>query len=171
MSKQLSEAEQKARVKYKGLTRRQFNAEHSKFANHRPKSEDGSFEIVALFSGNPVPQTAPFPNEAAALVRFEMMRRNPAVHTVKVVKNVVNYNADGRPTGMRPVVLYSLHRSGQEFANSKVETLYRRPGGNDVFNMRHILTRPDLIQLHQAQQLEVAKRIITGGTPWWASKA
>lgn len=171
MSKQLSEAEQKARVKYKGLTRRDYNAAHSKFANHRPKSEDGSFEVVAMFNGNPAPQTAPFPNEAAALARFDMLQKNPAIYNLKAVKNVVAYNADGRPTGMRPVTLYSLHRSGQEFANSKVEVLYRRPGGNDVFNTRHILTRPDLIQLYRAGQLEVAKRVITGGTPWWKSKA
>ncbi len=171
MNKELSESEQKARVKYKGLTRRQFNSQYSKFAGHRPKSENGSFEIVALFNGNPAPQTAPFPNEAAALTRFDVLRGNPAAHSIKIVKNVVEYGADGRAKGLRPTTIYSLTRSGQEFANSKVELLYRRKGGNDVFNMKHILSRPELAQLMLRGELEVAKRIITGGTPWWASKA
>lgn len=171
MSRQLSEAEQKARDKRGGLTRRQYNAANSKFANHRPKSENGSFEVVALYNDNPAPQTAPFPNEASALARFDTLRKNPDAYYLRVVKNEVIYGADGRPSGMRQVTLYSLHRSGQEFANSRVETLYRRQGGNDVFGMKHILSTPDLTALALVGQLEVAKKIIRGGTPWWASRA
>lgn len=171
MAKQLSEDEQKARVKYKGMTRREYNAQHSKFANHRPKSEDGSFEIVALYSDNPIPQTAPFPNEAAALARFDVLRASPACQSVKVVKNVVRYGIDGKPSGLIPVTLYSLTKTGQQFANSKVATHYRRKGTTEVFGMDHILRTPELISLSKAGQLEVAKVVITGGKLWWDTKA
>lgn len=115
----LSEAEQKARKKYEGLTRRQYNATEGRHAKHRRKSRNGSFEVVALFVGKTVPDTAPFPNEAAALARFDRLSTNPALLNVKVVEHRDVFNADNVLLGKRSETLYALTTMAQEFANSR----------------------------------------------------
>lgn len=109
MTKQrtLTEAEEKARKKYGGLTRRQYNAQNSKFANHRQVTQ-GNFELIALFHGKVTPDTATFPNEAAVLARFDRLRSNPALRAIRVVH---------RKSNIKPSTVYSFQRFGeQEFA-------------------------------------------------------
>jgi len=165
-----TEAEFRALEKYKGLTRRAYNAKHSKFANHTASAVNGSFEVVALFEGNPVEQTAPFPNELAALSRFERLSSNPNVLSLKVVQNVPQM-IDGKPTGLRRVALYSLTKSGQEFANSRREILWKQKGGNSVFTEKAIWQSANLTKLAAAGELEVHKFLATGGNAWWEARA
>jgi hypothetical protein len=169
--RELSEAETKARKKYDGMTRRQYNRTKGKFANLEPKSENGSFEVVTVFDGNPVEQTAPFPTMAAALSRFEKLSTNPNIRTLKVVKNVVTFNSKGEATGMNRVAIHTLHRLGQQFANSRLETIYRRPGGNETLTLKAIKGSPRLYELYATGQLEVVKQVATGGHPWWSQRA
>ena len=92
-------------------TARQRRQRTSKFANHVPKKKGSSFEIAAIFEGNPQPQTAPFPNLAAALARFVRLSTNPALQTVKLIEYSFN-----NETGKRVNVLHQLTRQVQEFA-------------------------------------------------------
>jgi hypothetical protein len=106
MTKQrtLTEAEEKARKKYGGLTRRDYNAKNSKFANHR-STVQGNFELVALFHGKPLPDTATFPNEAAVLARFERLCSSPALMAIRVVHHKSN---------IKPSTIYSFQRYGEQ---------------------------------------------------------
>lgn len=170
-TRQLSEAEQKARaIRYGGMTRKEFNARHQ-----RPKAataRSGNFEVVALFDGNPAPQTAPFPNEIAAYERFIRLSSNPNVNDLRVVENRVAYDADGKPIGLRRVTLFSLQRFGsQQFANSKTETLWQRKGGNSTFTEKQLRTSPKLMEARNNNELEIAKEIYYGGQPWWERRA
>lgn len=109
MTKQrtLSEAEQKARKKYGGLTRREYRAKNSKFANHRPKSL-GNYELIAFFEGNPTPNTVTFPNESASVARYDRLHTNPALRSMRVIRHGSNVKSSA---------VYSFQRSGpQEFA-------------------------------------------------------
>lgn len=102
-----TEAEEKARKKYGGLTRREYNAKHSKFANHRPTVQ-GNFELIALFHNKLMPDTATFPNEAAAVARFDRVLGSPALMAVRVVHHKSN---------IAPSTIYCFQRFGaQEFA-------------------------------------------------------
>lgn len=166
-TRQLSEDEQKARqTRYGGMTRREFNAKHQR--PRREAARSGSFEVVVIFDGNPVPQTAPFPNESAALARFDRLMSNPDVLNLKVVENKTVYDASGKAVGLRQVALYSFQRGGsQEFANSKRETLWRRKGGNSSFTNKQIHASPALLKASFAGELEIAKTVYYDGQAWW----
>lgn len=175
MAKQrtLSEDEQKARAKRKGLTRREFNAQHSKFVNKPPKTSAGDFEVVAIFDGNPAPQTAPFPNESAALARFERLLTNPNVMDLRVIQNKVVTIPERNVSELRRVALYTFQRGGnQEFANSKTEILWRQRGSNgSTFSEKHIWQSPKLQKAAVNGELEVAKWLVHGGQAWWERRA
>lgn len=172
MAKQrtLSDAEQAARKKRNGMTRREFNAKHSKFANRAPKAENGSYEIVALFDGNPVPQTAPFPNVAAALARFERLSTNENIQSLKLIENRTAYDNNGNAVGLRQSVLYSLVKTGQEFANSRIEALWRKKGGNSILKEKAVFASPSLTKAAANGELELFKFIAVGGNPWWETR-
>lgn len=159
--RQLSEAEQIARNKYNGLTRRQYNAEHGKFskANKAPKARVGSFFVVALFDGNPVPQQAPFPNDLAALARFEKLMTNPNVMELKLIES---------PPKSKTSTLYSFQRSGaQRFANSTVETLYAAKGDNTLLSMKAIKQSDKLLDKFYNGEITAVKEYWSGGSAWW----
>lgn len=161
MTKQrtLSEAEQAARKKYGGLTAREFRAKNSKF--NRPVTTSGSYDVEAIFDGNPVVQTAPFPNDAAAIARFERLSSNPNVLEVRVVQS-----KDGKRA-----TIFSLKKGGQEFANSKTTTIYREPNGNTMLTMKTIKASPRLTDAFLANKLEAVKHKAEGGQAWWERSA
>lgn len=168
-TRQLSEDEQKARAKRKGLTRREFNAQHSKFAGKtKVTATSGSFEVAALFDGNPVVQTAPSPNLEAALARFIRLSSNPDAISLRLIENKVRQGLDDKPAGLRQEVLYSLLRGGrQEFANSTVETLWSRPNGNTNYSQKQIKQSPKLLEAFVSGELVIAKQLVSGGSAWW----
>lgn len=178
-TRQLSEPEQKARSKRDGLTRRDYNAKHSKFAKQAPKTEAGDFEIVATFVGNPVPQTAPFPNLAAALARFSRLggddsnKGNPDILDLRIIQNKVIRNDKGEVVELRREAIYGFQRGGnQEFANSKVETLWKQSGSNGAtLSMKQIRQSPKLTVAYTNGELEIAKQVVTGGQAWWERRA
>jgi len=166
--RQLSEDEQKARAKRKGMTRREYNRKHSKFAGRVSSARSGSFEVAAVYEGNPVPQTVPFPNELAALARFDVLRSNSNLLSVKVIENKVRYDASGKANGLRQETLYSFVRGGpQEFANSKYETLWGREGGNTTYRYKNIKASPKLLEAFSQGEFKVVKQIAYDGSPWW----
>ena len=172
-TRQLSEDELKARAKRKGLTRREFNAQHSKFAFKKPTTSAGDFEVVAIFEGNPAPQTAPFPNEAASLARFERLMSNPAVLDLKVIQKQVVVIPERGVSMLRRVALYSFQRGGnQEFANSKTEILWKLKGTNGAtFSDKQLWQSPKLAEAAIRGEIEVAKWLTHGGQAWWERRA
>lgn len=164
MARQLSEPEQAARDKRGGLTARQYRQKHSKFA--LPKGRAGEFEIITLIDGANAPQMARFNNEIPALIQFEKLLSNPELRSVKLVEIKTIFLDTGKV--VRPETIYQFQRAGnQQYANSKIETLYRRKGGNDVFAMKVIKRSPKLLEAYQNNELEVAKERYVGGEAWW----
>lgn len=109
--RELQDYEIVARKKYGGMTRRQYNLRNRPA---RPaKSAAGSYTVRALFTSSPNPQEAPFPSEAAALARFDRLSTNPALISVSVLIEQTNSNGY-----KRQVAIYSLTKTGQEFAGS-----------------------------------------------------
>lgn len=100
-------------------TARQRRARTSKFNRRDENARTGSFEIMALFDGNPKPQSAPFPNLSAALARFDRLSTNPALTVVKLIEFTTLRGADDNQAGTRINVLHQLNRTHQEFANGK----------------------------------------------------
>lgn len=158
-----SEAELKAYAKRGGLTRRAFNA--SKRKPEAPRR--GAFQVVALFDGNPVPQTADFPNEAAALARFDRLASSPNLKNIKVVEFRTMVDDKGNVTSKQQLALFSFTKLGQVFANSKFETLYQRKGGNGP-----VLTLKALRDMDaDPAAYEVYKQVAYDGSPWWERRA
>lgn len=168
--RQLSEAEQAARAQCGGLTRREWRAKTSKF--HRPMTgRSGSFEVAGLFEGNTAEQTDAFPNELAALARFQTLSTNPNLISLNLIENQVIRGRNDEAVGLKGVVLYSLHKYGQEFANSKTVTIYKEPGGNATLTMKAIKASERLSDAYFSNKLEVVKHRAEGGEPWWERRA
>lgn len=99
-------------------TARQRRARTSKFRDFNAR--DGSFEISAVFDGNPMPQNAPFTNLGAAIGRLQRLSTNPDLCVVKIIEHVTVRDAKGNQSGKRAVTIHQFMRSGpQEFANGK----------------------------------------------------
>lgn len=95
-------------------TARQRRARTSKFSSLDPHARAGSFEIAAIFHGNPQPQMAPFNNLGAAIGRLQRLSTNPDLRVVKIIE----YVSSG--SGKRAMPIHQFMRAGyQEFANGK----------------------------------------------------
>lgn len=166
--RELSDAEKTARKKYNGMTRREFNAKHGKFANHVAKTDTaGSFEVVAIFLGSEdKPQSAPFPNLDAALSRYNRICSNESLVAVKLVEEVAVL-MDGKAVGTRQRVLHSFTRNNQEFANSRIEALWRKKSDGSLVKEAAALKNPALIKSAAEGGLELYKFVAIGGQPWW----
>lgn len=160
--RELREDEIAARKRYGGMTRRQYNA--TKRPTYTPKGRTGSFVVRAIFRGNPQPQEAPFPNESAAVARFERLSTNESALSISVIETKIDNNGNKRQN-----VLYSLLRLGQEFANSKIETLYRN--GDTVVGLKAIKASPKLFDAYNNGNLEVHSYSAYGGEAWWERRA
>lgn len=160
--RELREDEIAARKRYGGMTRRQYNA--SKRPAYTPKSRTGSFVVRAIFRGNPKPQEIPFPNESAAVARFERLSTNENALSVSVIETRLDSRGNKRQS-----VIYSLLRLGQEFANSKVETLYR--SSDSVVGLKAIKASPKLLEAYCNGNLEVHSYLAYGGEAWWERRA
>lgn len=101
-------------------TARQRRARTSKFNSLDPHARAGSFEISAIFHGNPSPQNAPFSNLGAAIGRLQRLSTNPDLRVVKIIEHVTVRDAKGNQSGKRAETIHQFMRvSPQEFANGK----------------------------------------------------
>lgn len=95
-------------------TARQRRARTSKFSALDPHARVGSFEISAIFHGNPSPQNAPFNNLGAAIGRLQRLSTNPDLRVVKIIEHITD------KSGKRAATIHQFMRvSPQEFANGK----------------------------------------------------
>ena len=165
-----SEAKKAALIKYKGMTRREYNAAFNKFAKQNMKSESGNFLVQSVHIGNDAPQTTNFPNIDAALARFVRLSTAPNLVSVKVIKPVTLYGPNNTVIGIRDEVLYAFHKAkdGQEFCNSKTVTLYK--DGNSLVSMKAIKGSERLSEALFLGKLEVHSHRSEGGDAWWEER-
>lgn len=99
-------------------TAKQRRARISKFNSLDPHARNGSFEISAIFHGNPSPQNAPFTNLGAAIGRLRRLYTNPDLRVVKIIEHTTVRDASGNQSGKRAETIHQFMRSGyQEFAS------------------------------------------------------
>ena len=95
-------------------TAKQRRARTSKFNSLDPHARAGSFEIAAIFHGNPQPQMAPFNNLGAAIGRLQRLYTNPDLRVVKIIEHITS------ESGKRAETIHQFMRSApQEFANGR----------------------------------------------------
>lgn len=101
-------------------TARQRRARTSKFNSRDPHARDGSFELAAIFHGNPQPQTAPFNNLGAAIGRLQRLSTNPDLRVVKIIEHITVRDHQGNQSGKRTETIHQFMRADyQQFANGK----------------------------------------------------
>lgn len=170
--RELSDAEKTARKKYNGMTRREYNAKHGKFAKlgDRETDTNGQYEVVAMFFGNDKPQSAPLPSLNAAIARFQRLSSNENLIALKLIEHVVVYDKDGNATGTRPVTLHSFTKTGQEFANSRIEALWRKKTDGSIVKDNLVMKNTALLKSAENGDLELYRFVAIGGQPWWETR-
>lgn len=158
-TRELNEAEKKARQRYEGLTAREYRAKHSKFKKADPNYRKGSFIVTSLYYGHDQGQEAPVKTLTEAMAHYAATVKNRNALVVKVIELVKN--AEGETVRK---VLHQYHNTNMQFINSKKEIIYRVEGTTTL------LTEKGVVK-HQVpySKLQVARVIYTDGSPWWDS--
>ena len=170
MARALSEAEEAARKKYDGMTRREYKAKHSKFKSDPTTSRKGNFVVAALFYGNDTPQPTSFPVIGAALAHFDKLSKNANVSVLKLIEYTPKLDKDGNPTNeSKASVLHQLNKTNQQFANSKVEHIWRRPDALTEYRKKAIENNDDLMRAFLNNGLVLSRSVYYDGNPWWAT--
>lgn len=170
-TRQLSEAEQIARKKYDGMTRREFNATKGKFAKQQPKARKGNFIVAALFYGNDTAQPHSFPVYEAALAHFDKLSINANISVLKLIEIVPVIDADGKQTNeTKSKVLFQLNKTNQQFCNSKEEIIWRMKHGQQTEYRKKAIENSDTLMAAMANNnLEISRIVYYDGNPWWES--
>lgn len=148
----------------KPLTRRQQRQATSKFknadSNYKTPKPGIQFLVAALYFGHDKAQDVPCKSLGEALDRFAAISKNPNVLVVKVIKlERIEVSNESKIS-----VLHQLHKTNQQFVNSKVEHIWRKPGS------QVLLTNEGLKKQNISPfGLELARTIYSDGSPWWES--
>lgn len=147
----------------KPLTRRQQRQATSKFKNadNNYKPVEGvQFILAALYFGHDMAQEMPCKTLGEALERFAGLQKNPnlLVAKIKRIEHIKGTNEH------KVSVLHQLHKTNQQFINSKVENIWRKPGTT-------VLLTQDGLKKQNISPfgLELARVIYSDGSAWWES--